>query len=252
MKRRYSTPDSKTTRAALQRAVYDGMSGLLRRMAQIGRTEAEQLTWLTDLIARDLDDTTHDEVAADLSVFAAVRVHAWAGDVNNAAGFDNVPGIENVPGIQHPLAAEDVGATQQQLRDLLTTLAPGKTTVLAQPVGDGVYWGPDRVALVSQRGALMQVLAAAVDLLITIGPRLRRCETASCRRLFALKRPGQKRCRVTCGATERVRQWRAQHRPEVSERQHAKYQRKVKARQPLAQVKRRARTTGPTGVRKDR
>jgi hypothetical protein len=52
---------------------------------------------------------------------------------------------------------------------------------------------------------------------------------------------------------QRVREWRAQHRADVSERQHARYERKVKARlQAQVKVDRRARTTNPTGVRKDR
>src|SRR4029079_17649533 len=96
-------------------------------------------------------------------------------------------------------------------------------------------------SLVTRGSGIAQVLAGIVDLLTSIGARLRRCKTASCRQLFVANRPAQVRCGPSCGGTERVREWRHKHREQHSGNRHRQYARKIAKRLPGARVARRTK-----------
>jgi hypothetical protein len=139
----------------------------------------------------------------------------------------------------HAIAGPDeVQAAQLAVRDVLRGLEPGMSVWLNEPpfdrsisVGNGLFWRQGRGVVLGTRGSgVSLVLAAVVDVLMTVGPRLARCVTPSCRRLFAIQRKGQKRCIRKCGATERVREWRKKNPERTSDNKHQQYARKVQRR----------------------
>lgn len=198
-------------------------------LAAIGGTPRARLLWLGDVLRRDLTgDVARETTADEMNAFLVTYYRAWGGDFTTAAD------------IQQLIEADTVPAIQAALRDVLDRLVPDESVWLSQPIGDGLVWRPRKgVLLVTRAAGLPQVLSAVVDLLNSIGPRLRRCGTPTCRRLFAVNRPGQIRCVPSCGSTLRVQEWRRKNRERLSEAKHRQYARKVAARLPGARVTRR-------------
>ena len=226
--RRYTKDDLQAAKMTVART--------FARMAQsqrtVGITPAERLSWLEDFSRHALDtDAAADEQGTLLNWFVVAHYAAWGG-----ADFDTATRL------QHVINPGDVHVLQRQVRDVLNALEPGGIVWFPQPIVDGIRWSGDRVVSVTRTPGVPQVLAAVADLLADIGPRLRRCETPTCRRLFAFKRPAQRRCRIECGGADRVREWRAKHREQLSEQRHEKYKGQVKAKAPHVRVARRPRT----------
>lgn len=224
MSRRY-TP--RQVRQARQQVV-DWLQTIGTRTQRIGTSPSEQLWWLGDFVTQTLSaEQDLDEAASDVQWFVIMHVRAWAGDTRTAADLERL------------IAPGDVTSIQRAVRDTLQQLEPGGFVWWPQPVGDGVRWTSKGVVSVTKAEGITHILAAVADVLIQVGPRLRRC---ACGRLFSYTRPQQKRCHPNCGGTERVRAWRAKNRERVSEMSHAKYVRKVKAASPNVRVARRPRS----------
>jgi hypothetical protein len=199
---------------------------LHRQLRAVGSSPGEQLQWLQTFVRRDPVDL----VAAAQELHALLLHHftAWGADFNSAADIQAVVTPDDVPGIQ------------RTLRTLLDGLKPDAYVWFSHPMGDGLLWRPDRgVHLVTRSLAPAQVCAAVGHLLIGIGPRLRRCKTSDCQKLFAATRPGQVRCTKTCGEAERQRAWRQAHRQQYANRQHQHSAKRVKAQRPRVRVTRR-------------
>lgn len=203
-----------------------------RLFRTIGTTPAERLVWLEAWSRRDL--TNAESAALELQVFLIHHANAWAA---GSTGFICELEARHQPPF---VAAADVPAVQRAIRALLQAISPGTCVPLSQSVGDALLWHPTHgVRLVTQSFGEPQVFAAVADLLMQIGPRLRRCKTADCHKLFAANRPGQVRCTKTCGEAERQRAWRAAHRQHYAERQHQQYVKRVRAQRPRVRVTRR-------------
>jgi hypothetical protein len=148
------------------------------------------------------------------------------------------------------IAVEDVLALQGVVRELLERITPDAPTPLGArgvvaAVGDTLMWRPGRgVFLMHQTPGVGQMLTAVAALLIDVGPALRRCETPTCRHLFAANRPSQKRCTPNCGGTARVQAWREKNRARALAIRHQQYAKKVRAQLPGARVARRKRSGG--------
>lgn len=189
-------------------------------IASVGRDAETRLLWLGDFVTRDLsDDDARERAWKELHTFVVLAF------IRSPMLFD----------IQHYAKADEVLAVQAAVRDLLRGLAPGSTVWWTEPpfeqpitVGNGLIWREGRgVGLATRASGVSLVVAAVVDVLLTVGPRLARCVTPSCRRLFAVRRKGQTHCLPTCGAKERVEAWRRKNRDRLSETRHRQYARKV-------------------------
>ena len=219
-KRRY------TSREAFTSILRD----LTRTLEVVGHEPAQRLAWLMSFIARPLSDaSSRDAAATELNGFLCYHVQAWAGNVNTAVQLEALRGD----------TAVDILTVQTDMRALLQALAPDAGLVrLPQPIGDALAWGSKGVYLVSERSLRSQTSLAIVDLLRTIGPRLRRCE--GCSTLFAQGRSHQKYCTERCSDKYRVMRHRHRKRDELLEQKHQRYVKKVRARTyPGARVARR-------------
>jgi hypothetical protein len=195
----------------------DALDGI----ASIGTDADQRLLWLGDFVSRDLGDREAKERAA-----RELALVPFAG--GGAVQLD----IRTLPG------PEDAQAVQAAVRDVLRGLAAGGSVWLHEPpfdpsisVGNGLIWREGRGVVLATRGSgVSLVLAAVVDVLMAVGPRLARCVTPSCRRLFAIRRKGQTHCVKTCGSGDRVREWRKKNPGRESEKKHRQYTRRVQRR----------------------
>lgn len=197
-----------------------GYERLLRAVDTVGRTHAEQLTWIWNFSHRVLDDAAA-RIAGDELLFLVF---------SNAAGASSYEAFADArPFIPFPNPGS-VRSIQNAVRNLLDELEPGKVVELPVPVYDAVVWSDGRVVPVTYEANDVQlVLATVVRVLIDIGLLLRRCTTPTCRRLFVAKRSQQVRCTLACGNHDRLKRWRAQHRDALADQQHSKYVRRKKA-----------------------
>jgi hypothetical protein len=196
----------------------------------VGTDFDQRLQWLGDFAQRELvDEAACRRAASELNAFIAL-CFAGSGSLE----------------IVRLTAPSDAPEIQRVVRDVLRGLAPGLPVWLDEKpieigaIGNALLWRQDRGVMVMTRLAgAGSVIAAVVDLLIAIGPRLRRCE--GCSRLFALSRPHQKFCSTQCGLKHRVAKWRAAHPEKLADQRHQQYERRVKAKLPRARVARRRR-----------
>ncbi len=225
MARRYTKREQQEFRQSLHAALHS----FSEKLKAVGSSPEERLIWLTAFVKREAsDDSTRVSAAKELDVFLSHHYKSWAGDFNSAVD------------LQQFIEPNDVPRIQVEVRALLDGLSPDGNAWFSSSIADGLLWRRDRgVFLVTRAPGLPQVLASVVNLLMTVGPRLRRCETPSCRRLFSMKRPGQKRCTTRCGGTDRVREWRQKNRERLSENRHRQYAKKVALRLPGVRVGRR-------------
>jgi hypothetical protein len=191
------------------------------------------LAWLGDFLNRDVAaDSSQTAGAEELRAFLMQHYQAWGGGVNFVIDA----------GLDQPIDPADVPAIQAAIRDALDRFASEGHVWFPHPIGDGLLWRRGRgVSLVTRAAGLAQVLAAVVDLLMTVGPRLQRCE--SCRRLFVMTRPHQRFCTTQCGTRQRVADWRDKNRDRLAESKHRQYARKVKEKLPHVRVTRRRKGT---------
>jgi hypothetical protein len=180
------------------------------------------LVWIQDFARHHApnDIQGRENAAGLLSWFAISHMRAWGASFGVARQ------------IYQKVQPTDVPMIHEAVRDVLQRFvaADGQHVVARLPVaiGDQLVWQPGRaVSLVSSSDCLSQVLAALADLLMSVGPRLRLCETPNCRRLFSLKRQGQKRCRPNCGVDDRVRKWRAENAKRHSKNKRRQYEHKM-------------------------
>lgn len=199
----------------------NNLAAALDDIASVGGDADKRLLWLGDFVKRDLSKARAcDRAAKELTNFVMLAF------IRSTMEFD----------IQQFARPNDVPAVQSAVRDLLRGLEPGHTVWWTEPpfeqpitVGNGLIWRKGSgVGLATRASGVSLVLAAVVDVLLTVGPRLARCVTPSCRRLFALRRKGQTHCVPTCGAQERMEAWREQNRERLSETRHRNYARKVR------------------------
>jgi hypothetical protein len=202
---------------------------LRENLAAVGSKPDERVLWLGEFVRRSLtEDRDRTSAAGELNAFLMHHYPSWGADFNFAGS------------IQHVIGPGDVAAIQEALREAMGRLGSEESAWFPQSVGDGLRWQPGRgVSLITRTGGLPQVLAAVADLLITVGPRLARCKTPSCHRLFATKRPGQVHCTTKCGGMYRVNKWRQENSERVAESRHEQYARKVRAKLPGVRVSRR-------------
>jgi hypothetical protein len=211
-----------------------------RMMAQsdsVGRDPHERLVWIQDFARHDAPNGVQgrENAAGLLNWFVIAQMRGWGAYFSVARG------------IYKKVQPTDVPMIHEAVRDVLQRFAAadGQHVLARLPVaiGDQLVWQPGRaVSLASSSDSLSQVLAALADLLMSVGPRLRRCETPSCRRLFSLKRQGQKRCRPNCGVDDRVRKWRAENAKRHSKNKKRQYERKIRKQlYPKARVNRHER-----------
>jgi hypothetical protein len=207
----------------------DTLMTLAGAMQAIGGTAAARLVWLEDFERRDLSAVTVREVAAvELRAFVmqyAIGIHHFGIFQGLEIDADNVTGIRDA--LRAFLAEIGTPATSQ-------SIVAAAASTLISPLPRGLA----PIAKIPSIGAVVTAVSA---LLLDIGPRLGRCDTPTCGRLFAGAKVSQKRCRANCGVTERVRDWRNKNREKVREGQHQRYVRKVKTVHPKARVERRAR-----------
>jgi hypothetical protein len=212
----------------IQQQLLNTFARLHHQLRAVGSTPGEQLQWLETFVRRDPFDRAI--AAQELNMLLLHHYTAWGADFNSAAD------------IQAFVTPDDVAGIQGALKTLLDGLKPDAYVWFSHPIGDGLRWHPDQgVSLVTRSVASAQVFAAVGQLLIGIGPRLRRCKTSTCQKLFTANRPGQVRCTKTCGEAERQRAWRHAHREQYAERQHQQYAKRVRAHRPRVRVTRRTR-----------
>ena len=186
MPRRYTDK----TKAEIGAEAVAGLARFQARVNAAGATPDERLLRLGELLQRDLADAAARVRAADqLNGLLIHHYQAWGSSVNAIRKH----------GLQHLITEDEAPTIQTELREVLGRLMPGDPVFVDVPISDGVVWDRDRgVRLVTRTAGLPQVLAAVVDLLISIGPRLRRCKTPDCQKLFATKRPAQIHCTTKC------------------------------------------------------
>jgi hypothetical protein len=208
-----------------------------------GRNKATEdaerhLLWLGDFIKRDV--SSEEARAAAVQQIRSLVFQSMVRHKTARIAVQQFAEVSEVPAIQ------------VSLRNLFEGLEPGSSVWLSETpfelknaLWNGVVWSRERGVMLATRSSGVElVLTAVVDLLMAIGPRLHRCITPSCRRLFASRRKGQVRCVATCGATQRVQKWRAANRERSATSRHEQYARKVKARLPGVRVARRLRKKG--------
>jgi hypothetical protein len=215
-------------------AVMVAMRQFSQRLETVGSTPDEQLAWLARFVRRDdLDrEDNRGAAAAELHAFLLRHYKAWGASVNVIVDHE----------LEQPIAPHDVPTIQEAVRNVLDQLAPDARVAFPQAIGDGVVWRAEHgIVLVTRAPGVPKVLAAVVDLLLAVGPRLHRCERAACRRLFARTRPHQRYCSTTCGGIERVAKWRRGHPDQLATHRHQHYARTVRARLPGARPRRRTK-----------
>jgi hypothetical protein len=217
-----------------------GREPVVEELAAVGLDADIRLLWLGDFARRELLDASERErAAAELTSFVVLQFVGTKG-----GGFVELD-VDRYPN------ATDVPALQAVVSSLLAGLVPGSSAWFEPPafpqpiaIGNGLIWREGRGVMLATRqyghgwdGLVAIIVASVVDLLLAIGPRLRRCR--GCQRLFALARPHQRFCDTTCANASRVAAWRKRNPKRASEQRHQQYVRKVKARQPRAKVTRR-------------
>ena len=198
----------------------------VKNLETVGQEPNDRLAWIEGF-ARGVspnDQVTREKYSHLLYAFTVIHLKGWG-----------APGVR--PDIHEVVEPDEVPMIHAAVRDVFDQLHAARPddeglfyARLPVAVGDEIVWRPGEGVTVVTRGqgSLHQVLAALAHLLVSIGPRLRVCETHTCRRLFGLRRKGQKHCTIECGRNERVRKWRAKHGDEHSENRHRQYSRKVK------------------------
>ena len=186
MGRRYKTqPDAET----------------LQTVGTVGTDVAARLRWLTDFTTRDL--------------FNRYATHGRR---------SGTPGVRHdALRLQHDVCVQhspirdrrgDAGYSGRRTRILLRGLAPGGSVFFEPPafpepiaIGNGLVWREGPGILLATRGSgLSLVLAAVSDLLMAVGPKLRRCDPAAA--CLSWRGRIQRFCTTQCGLRVRVAQWR--------------------------------------------
>lgn len=135
--------------------------------------------------------------------------------------------------------ANDVQTIQRPLQEFLQQIKPPVAIAHVVAAYASAFESGGKLSLITQQPGLGGVVQAVSALLLEAGPRLGRCTTPTCQRLFVGTKVSQQRCRANCGVTERVRAWRKENPDRVSEGRHKRYVHKVKTRLPGARVTRR-------------
>jgi hypothetical protein len=203
---------------------------LAEAMRAVGASPAERLAWLEEFVRRDVS-ADRGVAARELYAFVlqyAIQVQHYGILQNLDVDEERVEVIQSA--LKHFLEGVRTPATIPQL------VATVSATILSRQPIHGLPLGLSPKFRAPELGNIVQAVGA---LLLEAGPKLGRCATESCQRLFVGTKVSQKRCRANCGVSDRVRAWRKANSEQVSERRHARYARKVKARLPGAKVSRR-------------
>lgn len=214
------------------------------------------LDWLQSFATRQVDSKSDRAATAlQVAVFCAGQV-GWSQQwvAQWAAGARRRP-AGTAEQTQRVDLTDDLAAAQVIVRQILSDLRAGEPTWFPMPVADGMIWratarsGAARsmrrrpgIRLVTRGGGLRQFLSALADFFVTIGPRLRLCQSDGCGRFFVPDHGRQRCCEKTCGNRERQRRWRRAHRASLPEKRHEWYKARMQARfGAKVQVTRRAR-----------